>query len=272
MAEIRPLEISSSNVKGRIDLVDVNSLTVDNGKIMVRFGVRDPRYNTATLAKAQYKLASGDWTNMTINTADGGVDIDAPLSTNPADPEEPWVQYFLHWDAPQDVALAAHEGALVRIQLEDDEGTPDDYRKSAEFAFDFLPVIAEFTLPKIFTKDTTPEFNFNVPPAVHPCNMHFLLQIATDEAMAEMVTEYDSDTDQTGWEIYYRGEWLPMLEPGCPDSSAFESTGKVRFSIPAELDKGDYWFRIVCAVANKREPVEEITQTPEEMIGYPFNY
>ena len=258
----KSFEVTSANIKSRIDSVSFNSST---GQVTVKVSLWEPRMKPLKLVLAQYLLPGGSWTDCTLNSSG------LQKNTNIYTPGR-WKQYSLMWDAFEDVDLTSYNGVQVKVRFQDNGGTNDTEQVSSSFNMDLSPMVVTIVDPITFGKDTTPEVIFEVPSALSPCNMHFQIVISQNSDLSNPVQTIDSSVDQTGWEFQIDGVYKPMLSPGCPDISALDPGAKCKHTLQNPLASGTYYFEVTPKGVTKKDTTSGISLTPEQMTLYTINY
>jgi len=265
--DVKSFELSSSLVRSSYKSISTDPFT---GKVSVTFGVIYPTIGNWQLATFQYY--DGSWKSCTIH-ADSAVQ-DA-TNYNATHKEKDFV---IIWDAVEDLTLVAHTALEVRLSIQDADAAADDYDLAAStseaFNLDLLPKVDKAAGPTAYQKDTTPDFIVEVPSSVVPSNMHFILKIATDEALTANLITVDSSGDLTGWSFEIEGSYEDMLAPGCPDKSVLVENARLKYIKQGALTPQDiyYWQMYVKTATKKAGGVGSISLAPGVMDGYPVNY
>jgi len=265
--DVKSFQLSSSLVRSSYKSINLDAYT---GKVSVTFGVIYPTIGNWQLTS--FKYYDGSWHDCTIH-ADSAV----VKSTN-YNATHKEKNFIVIWDASEDLTLLAHTDLKIKLSVEDADGAEDDYsvssNTSAIFNFDLLPKVDKAVEPTIYQKDTTPDFIAEVPSSVEVCNMHFILKIATNEALDENLITVDSSDSQTGWYFEIEEAYVSMLAAGCPDKSALVDNARLKYVKQGAMTPPDvfYWQMYVKTATKKADGVGELDLAPGAMAGYPCNY
>ena len=211
------------------------------GIVKVHINIRNPFLQSGSLGVFQYKK-DGDPAYSSCTLAD---DQDIDTDNIPLTGFDQ--QITLYWNAVNDVGVAAaFDDVSIRVTFYDrasQAGTETGYQITTTDIDFTIGAIVKITKPKI--NDPYLNIEFYNPLTIRPSRVHFLFEIATDLAFANIVASFNSSSSQAEWG--FDGGSFPSI--GIPGAGEWKITLEDA-SLPA-LDDGDYYYRITPSVTDQ---------------------
>lgn len=144
-----------------------------------------------------------------------------------------------HYDVP-DKTLTPGEIYSWTVKVWDNSDMPSTETKEQYFITNLPPEKPSNPGPADnYRVPLKPTLEFTAPTDAENENIHFKLELASDDAFTDPTVK-DSSTDTTGWEYYNETTWKALSSEGL----AFEDHGKkIRYTFQEDLTEGDtyYW-------------------------------
>jgi len=185
----------------------IDNVVIDNntGIATINLIAKNPYLFSASLSKAEFQM-NLEWYSMTL-CEEQDVDLmDIKLSGKPK-------TIPIKWDVAKDLQiLSAYSNVYIYIVLNDRPDLEGELSTPYYFYIDSLDFRVSDLKLLITPYSNDPYFKikFINRATLQPSYMHFIIEIATDENFVNIIKDYYSSKDITGWSV--NGE--PMSEYG----------------------------------------------------------
>lgn len=231
------LEVTNGDCKVRI-----LSTEGEYGDITINYVLEDDREGTASIKPVYY------YNNAFLEMTDAGGDSDGKLTL--ATSEEGTDHVFI-WDTVVDLGIDYKGKVQIKIIAYDRDNLIGDIMETVLYniSVDNAPEAPVITSPVdgYFDKNTTPVIVGTIPdPKAGNSNLHFKIEIATEDTFTTIEKTFESVLDQTGWEYYNGAAWVAIPETGVPivsDPTLIGESFRLTIQTEYKLAEGQKYIR-----------------------------